>query len=84
MTHHNEQAYDSRKKAAARDEGILEGRIKESKNAALIKVQAVADFAKKVEADLLAIADQGEYEDLRREVERYFSQLKETDNQMNQ
>jgi hypothetical protein len=36
-----------------------------------------ASVLKEVKADLLKIADQGELEDLRREVEKYFS-LKQT------
>ena len=36
--------------------------------------QAIKRFIKTIKTDLIKIADQGEYEDLRREVENYFKE----------
>jgi len=54
---------------------IRETTAKELKNFISSELQRERD---KIHNDLIAIADDGEYEDLRREVEYYFNSLKES------
>jgi hypothetical protein len=42
-----------------------------------VAIEAAQSMMNQIRADLTAIADEGEYEDMRREVERYFNSGKE-------